>query len=73
MKHPIEFKERIEFNCKECNQVKMVSVFPTQIDLDDNESMQGFCEFLNDGYIPQVVSNDEPIKWCSCKKENIKN
>ncbi len=70
MKHPIEFNQRIEFNCKECNQVTMVSVFPTLIDLEDNENMSGFCELLNEGYIPKVVSNDEPIKWCLCKKEN---
>lgn len=70
MKHPIEFNQRIEFNCKECNNVTMVSVFPTHIDLDDNENMRDYCEFLNDGYIPNIVSNDEPIKWCLCKKEN---
>jgi hypothetical protein len=72
MKHLIEFNQRIEFNCKECNGVKMVSVFPTHIDLDDIENMQDFCEFLNEGYIPHVVSNDDPIKWCLCKKDNQK-
>ena len=68
MKHPIEFNQRIEFNCKECNKVTFVSIFPTDIDLFDKEDMITFCEFLNEGYIPQVVSNDEPIKWCLCKK-----
>ena len=70
MKHPIEFNQRIEFNCKECNQVTMVSVFPTLIDLEDNENMRQYCEFLNEGYIPQIVPNDNPIKWCKCKKDN---
>lgn len=70
MKHPINFDKRIQFNCKECNGVKMVSIFPTDITLDDNDDMRTYCEFLNDGYIPQVVSNDNPIKWCLCKKEN---
>lgn len=66
MKHPIEFNKRIEFNCKKCSGVILVSVFPTLIDLDDNENMREYCEFLNDGYIPQVISNDDPIKWCNC-------
>ena len=62
--------QRIEFNCKKCNKAIMVSVFPTLIDLESNESMNEFCEFLNDGYIPQVVSNDGPTKWCLCEKDN---
>lgn len=70
MKHPIEINQRIEFNCKECNQITFVSIFPTDIDLFDNADMITFCEFLNEGYIPKVVSNDEPIKWCLCKKDN---
>ena len=47
-----------------------MSWYPCSIDLDDNENMRDYCEFLNDGYIPNIVSNDEPIKWCLCKKEN---
>lgn len=70
MKHPIEFNQRIEFNCKECNQVKMVSVFPTLIDLDDSDDMRSYCEFLNEGYIPEIVPNGDPIKWCRCEKDN---
>jgi hypothetical protein len=69
MKHPIDFNQRIEFYCKKCNKAIMVSIFPTAIDLDDSEDMRSYCEFLNDGYIPHVVSSEKPIEWCrrECK------